>query len=385
MSTVSKPPKIPATASPSTGISDVDRRSDAQRPKFSFAQARTLTGDLNKPNPRIYWVDFLVSITIGHVALFSILGVHKIWPEQDWTLILSASFYVVTVLAYMRALMFIHELVHLPKDGFKGFRFAWNALCGIPFFVPSFLYYPHVDHHRRKHYGTEHDGEYLALSHHGRWMIVGFIAQAAVIPLIGFARFLLISPICWLFPTLRPIVHRHASTMVVDPFYERGDASPELMRTVYLQEVLCFVWALCFLFRNYVSTGEFFNPIWVVAYAVSVGILVLNEVRTLGAHRWLNDKQHEMSFESQLVDSVNYPNHPILSELWGPIGTRFHGLHHLFPGMPYHSLAEAHRRLVDGLPADSIYHETVAVSLWDEIRQLWRRAAQSQRDTEPGQ
>lgn len=375
--TVPAAPKAAKRRGSASGPTSSD--GEAVKPRFSFAQARKLTGDLNKPNAAIYWTDFMVSILIGHVALFLILGIPAVFPGQAWALAASGVCYLVTVFAYMRALMFIHELVHLPKDGFKGFRLAWNTLCGIPFFVPSFLYYPHVDHHRRKHYGTEHDGEYLALSHHGPWMIVGFIAQALVIPLIGVARFLIISPLCWVVPSLRPVVHRHASTMVVDPFYQRGDASGELMRTVYLQEALCFVWGLVFLTRHYFVTGEWFNPLWVVAYGVSVGILVLNEVRTLGAHRWLNDKQHEMSFEDQLVDSVNYPNYPLVSELWGPIGTRFHGLHHLFPGMPYHSLPEAHRRLVAGLPKDSIYHQTIAVSLFDEIRQLWRRASESKK------
>ena len=75
---------------------------------------------------------------------------------------------------YMRATMFIHELVHLPDKGYRGFRIWWNLLCGIPFLVPSFLYYPHVDHHRRKHYGTDRDGEYLDLSHRhpGQYSVV---------------------------------------------------------------------------------------------------------------------------------------------------------------------------------------------------------------------
>ena len=359
---------------------DTDFVNLRDRPKFSFAEARTLIGDLTRPDPKIYWADFLVSITIGHLSLFAILGLPRAFPDQTWIWGLSAVCYFVTVFAYMRALMFIHELVHLPKDQWRGFRVVWNLLCGIPFFVPSFLYYPHVDHHRRKHYGTDHDGEYLALSHHGRWMIVGFIVQALVIPIIGFFRFLVISPVCWLFPKLRPVVHRHASTMVVDPFYQREDHSPDLMRTVYLQEALCFAWACVFLTRWYFRTGELFNPLWLVAYLVGVGILVLNEVRTLGAHRWLGHGQ-EMTFEQQLVDSVNYPNHPIAAELWGPIGTRFHGLHHLFPRLPYHNLGKAHRRLVEGLPPDNIYHDTVAESLTSEIRKLWNRAKRAERPT----
>jgi fatty acid desaturase len=42
--------------------------------------------------------------------------------------------------------------------------------------------------------------------------------------------------------------------------------------------------------------------------------------------------------------------------LWAPVGLRFHALHHLLPGVPYHHLLEAHRRLVAALGADSPYH-----------------------------
>jgi fatty acid desaturase len=348
------------------------------QPAFSFNQARTLIGDLTQPTPWIYWVDFLTSIVIGNIGLVSIMMLPKWYPGNSMIWLAQVGCYVVTLLAYMRALMFIHELVHLPKEGFRGFRVVWNLLCGIPFFVPSFLYYPHVDHHRRKHYGTDHDGEYLALSHHGRWMIVGFIVQALFIPFLGIIRFLVISPLCWILPKLRPIVHRHASTMVVDPFYERSDGGAGLMRMVYLQEALCFAWALAFVGRHYFATGEWFNPLWVVAYCLSVGILVINEIRTLGAHRWTNEKHNEMTFEEQLVDSVNYPNYAILGELWAPVGLRFHGLHHLFPRLPYHNLGKAHRRLMEGLPSDSIYRQTVAISLTDEIKKLWQRAKESE-------
>ena len=337
-----------------------------------------MIGDLGRPNPRIYWTDFLVSILTGHAAIHLVFFLPQWFPDRAWMIPAVAACYLLTVVMYMRSLMFIHELVHLPKDGFKAFRFVWNALCGIFFLVPSFLYYPHVDHHRRKHYGTEHDGEYLALSHHGRWMIVGFIVQALVIPILGFVRFLILSPVCWFIPGARRWVHRHASTMLVDPTYQRTDASPELMRTVVIQEVFCFLWCVVFLGRHYVLFGEWFDPFWIVGYCVALGILLLNEVRTLGAHRWTN-QGGEMTFEEQLIDSVNYPHHPWISELWGPIGTRYHALHHLFPRLPYHNLGEAHRRLIEGLPPDSPYHQTIASSLTSEIKALWRRSAESQR------
>ncbi|QDT01875.1 Fatty acid desaturase [Rubripirellula lacrimiformis] len=345
------------------------------RSNFSFSQARSLIGDLNQPNPWIYWTDFLVSVLIGHVAIQLILAIPQRFPDAWWAWLASGLCYVITIVMYMRALMFIHELVHLPKHGYTGFRVVWNLLCGIPFLVPSFLYYPHVDHHRRKHYGTEHDGEYLALSHQSRWLIVGFVAQALVIPFLGIARFLLISPVCWLIPGARQWVHRHASTMLVDPSYERTDASPKLMRTVVLQEACCFVWCVVLLSGHWFLTGQWFNPFWIVAYGVAQGLLVMNEVRTLGAHRWTNE-EGEMTFEEQLLDTVNYPYSPWVSELWGPVGTRYHALHHLFPRLPYHNLGKAHARLVEGLPPDSIYHQTIATSLTSEIIALWKRASE---------
>ena len=346
---------------------------------FSFTQARGFIGDLTKPNPTIYWIDFLVSILTGHVALHLLFFLPRWYPWSSGMIAAIIACYVITVIAYMRALMFIHELVHLPKGKFKGFRFAWNALCGIFFLVPSFLYYPHVDHHRRKHYGTQRDGEYLPLSHQSRWMIVGFILQALVIPFLGLARFLLISPICWFVPGARRWVHRHASTMLVDPFYERNDASPSLMRIVVIQEFFVFLWCVWFLIRGGLMRGEWLDPFWLVAYAVGVGVLVLNELRTLGAHRWTNKDESEMTFEEQLLDTLNYPYRPWFTELWGPIGTRYHALHHLFPSLPYHNLGEAHRRLAEGLPKDSPYHKTTAISLTREIFKLWKRATDSRK------
>ncbi len=344
---------------------------------FRFSEARSLIADLQRPNQTIYWVDFLSSVLAGHLTVHFILWLPLWYGFTPWVLVGMAVSYIMTVLLYMRALMFIHELVHLPERGFTGFRIAWNALCGILFFVPSFLYYPHVDHHRRKHYGTDHDGEYLPLSNRSPWLIVGFIVQSLVIPFLAIFRFAVISPLCWLVPKLRPFVHRHMSTMLVDPFYERPDASPKVMRIVIIQEVLCFLWCLVFLLRGGVVRGEWLDPFWLIAYSVAVGILVLNEVRTLGAHRWNNDGG-EMTFEQQLVDTVNFPERPWFTELWGPIGTRYHALHHLFPRLPYHNLGEAHRRLTAGLPADSVYHQTSEVSLTSAIKKLWHRSRNRQ-------
>ncbi|HEX3726347.1 MAG TPA: fatty acid desaturase, partial [Pirellulales bacterium] len=106
------------------------------------------------------------------------------------------------------------------------------------------------------------------------------------------------------------------------------------------------------------------------AYPLSVAILFLNAIRTLGAHRYTNTGG-EVTFVSQLLDSINYPHHPLITSLWAPVGLRFHALHHLFPSMPYHNLTEAHRRLMAELPADSPYRRTECSSLCRALVQLW--------------
>jgi fatty acid desaturase len=60
-----------------------------------------------------------------------------------------------------------------------------------------------------------------------------------------------------------------------------------------------------------------------------------------------------------------------------PVGLRFHALHHLFPGMPYHNLEAAHHRLMQHLPAAHPYRECVADSMLQVIRELLAHVRQN--------
>jgi fatty acid desaturase len=361
--------------------------SSAAKPKgplgeFSLAEARRIVGDHFRPNPLIYWTDFLASWSVGMVCFSLVLRPEQITANALWHWPLSIALFLVSSLAYYRCTLFIHELVHIRADEFTKFRFVWNLLCGIPFLIPSFVYYTHIDHHRRKHYGTHEDGEYIPLSNMPAWQILFYLSQVLVIPIVAVVRWGLLTPLTWISPRTREWVHKHASSMVMDPKYIRPLPTKTVLRTIRLQELGCFLFIWSVVARMTMSYGIVFDeplsPVFLVqVYCTGVFILAINALRTLGAHRWTSPGQ-EMNFIEQMLDSINYPHNPLIGGLWAPVGLRFHALHHIFPTMPYHALAEAHRRLMRELPADSPYRKTEAPSLTSSIVSLWRRAKASE-------
>lgn len=343
--------------------------------RFSIRQAKELIKDLHMPNPRVYWTDFLLTILSGHV-LFTLNVRTDRWLEAGLleTIAVKSVIGAATVVLFLRAAMFTHELVHLPKEGWTAFRVVWNILCGIPFMIPSFTYYPHIDHHRRKSYGTDEDGEYLNLSHQPPRAIIMYMLGTLVTPFVGLVRWGLITPIAWMFPQIRHWSFARASTMVMDVSYVRPEAGEKVYRIMRIQEVACLMVAWFIILHGPLIAKTWLDPFWFHAYGVSVAMIILNNVRTLGAHRWTGEGA-ELTFEQQLLDSCDYPYNPVITELWGPTGTRYHATHHLFPSLPYHNLGKAHRRLMAGLPMDSIFRETVKRSLIAEIAELWKRSS----------
>ena len=338
------------------------RQAEEPQADFSLAQTRHIVKDLFAPNPWIYWSDFLCSL-LGGVICF---GLVRRWATPfSWQ---QGLLFVLSGVLYYRAALFIHESVHLRHNSFHAFRFAWNLLCGIPFLMPSFMYYTHAEHHMRKHFGTETDAEYLALGTRSRWHIFIYLLQPLVIPALAVIRFLVFAPLSWVSPRFRGWVHRRASTMVMDPSFIRPLPSERALKIFRVQEVCCFL--VTFVAAVLLIGGWAPIGFLLTIYPLSVFVLYLNHVRTLGAHRYTN-AHDEMTFVEQLLDSVNYPNRSITTMMWAPVGLRFHALHHLFPTLPYHNLAKAHRKLMAELPADSPYRLTESPSLWAAIKRLW--------------
>ena len=352
--------------------------------EFSLSEARTIVGEFFNPNPWVYWSDFLASWSIG-IACFSLVRFpERITSNAAWHVPVMCALFLISALLFYRMALFIHELVHIRANEFTAFRFVWNLLCGIPFLIPSFVYYTHLDHHRRKHYGTKEDGEYIPLARLPAREFLLYLGQILVIPPLAIVRFGLLTPLTWFSPRLRDWVHKHASSMIMDPTYIRPLPTPRVLRTIRLQEVGCMLVIWFIGFRLLFSFGLVFDePLhWsflVQIYLTGTFIIAINALRTLGAHRWTNDGG-EMNFVDQMLDSINYPHNPVIGPLWAPVGLRFHALHHIFPTMPYHALPEAHRRLMAKLPVDSPYRRTEARSLTEVIWQLWKRARANSRD-----
>lgn len=366
--------------------------------EFSLAEARRIVGDFFRPNPWIYWPDLLLSMAIGVICFGlvqhpELVATNRWWRIESlaaaswWHLPAAIFFFVASSLLYYRASLFIHELVHIPAGEFRAFRIVWNLICGIPFLIPSFVYYTHIDHHRRKHYGTRHDGEYIPLATMPTWQILFYLSQCLVIPAAAVVRWGILTPLTWVSPRVRDWVHQHASSMIMDPKYVRPLPTKKALRMIRFQEVCCFLFVWFIVLRLTTSFGILsdrpLSPWFLVqVYATGVFIVTINALRTLGAHRWTNPGG-EMNFVEQLLDSVNYPHHPVIGGLWAPIGLRFHALHHIFPTMPYHALARAHRRLMAELPADSPYRQTEARSLTESLLLLWQRSRASQTSSSP--
>jgi fatty acid desaturase len=312
----------------------------------------------------VYWSDFLFSAALAGTTTLVLRRVPL--PAAAWITLFSVS-----VLAAYRLALFVHELAHLRRGRLKGFSFTWNLLCGIPFLIPSFLYGTHSWHHGRKHYGTANDGEYLPLATGPTRDILLYLCQPLLVPPLVVLRFLILVPAAWMSPALRRWVHAHVSSLVIDPTFVRPLPRRAEMHIWYLQEASCFCYLVALL--SLIVVGRVPWTLLVHVYGVAVCVLFVNAIRTLGAHRY-ELRGEQSTFVEQFLDSWNYPFWPLLTELWAPVGLRFHALHHLFPSLPYHSLGTAHKRLVAGLPGNSPYHRTTSPGLWASLRRLWRKS-----------
>lgn len=324
-------------------------------------QVRALVRDLHRVNARVYWADLLGSAILGWGAF----ALAVILPPFSAGM-LAAS--VVAILALYRALCFVHELSHQNFRTLPGFEAVWNFLVGYPLLMPSFVYVGvHQDHHKLSVYGTSGDPEYLPFAR-STLMTTTFALESFLIPAALLVRYLVLGPIGLISKRLQNWLAVHASSLTINIRYRR-DANPSLLRTIRCGTVFILaMWGAGIVFGvlGFIPWRAF--AIWFVI--VSLASFV-NTLRTLGAHAYESSGE-PLDRMGQLIDSIDTPGR-FWTELWAPVGLRYHALHHYFPGIPYHALPEAYRRLVGTLPLAVEYRKMTSPSLPHSLTSLIRK------------
>ena len=332
---------------------------------LTAAECRRRYAGAFRPNPWIYWGDFSLSAGIGWAAFaFSV--------HAPLTLSVYCGVTLIAVIALLRAAIFIHELSHLKRGAVPGFETVWNLMVGIPFMLPSLMYVgSHGDHHRQSAFGTANDPEYAPLAQHSRLQLLGFVGGIIFVPLLLTLRWGLLGPLSFVIPPLRRIAVEQASSLIINTDYRRPFPTGRATLRWWLQEIataLAF-WGVVGAWGIGVVPSH-----WLVQwYVVSAGILLVNQVRTLAAHRYNNSDGRPLTAVEQLLDSINLDSWPIPTVLAAPVGLRYHALHHFLPAVPYHSLGALHRRLLTELPPDSPYHRTSQSGICSAIRALLQK------------
>jgi len=321
------------------------------------------------PSRVFFWTDFLLCASIGW-ASFAVLP----QARRGWQVL----FFLIAALARYRAALFTHELTHLSRSALPHFRLVWNALIGVPFLIPSFLYEGvHLDHHRRKTYGTRYDPEYAPFAHRTPLAIGLYLLGALLFPEAAIVRFSFLAPASWADARLRRLTLARFSALAINREYVRSGFPGGRW---WLQELACS--ALCWTTFCAWLMGWVPGRVFLWWFMLGTTLSALNAIRALTAHRYDNDG-HELTQSEQLLDSSTFraqsPSIVIrlftaLQVLWAPVGLRYHALHHWIPSLPYHNLGRAHRLLLDTLEDSSPYRATLRNGMWSTIVDLIRRS-----------
>jgi fatty acid desaturase len=332
---------------------------------LDVGEIRRKYGSAFRARPVVYWADMLVSAAIGWAAFIASV-------TSEFGSLEAFGYLGVAIFAHLRAVLFIHEIAHFKGDTMRGFETGWNIAVGAPLQVPSLMYVgSHNEHHKRNGFGTFEDPEYAPIAGYSRLKLSFFVLSVAFVPLVLPLRWGVLSPLSFIFPPLRKLAVERLSTLGINPNYRRPMPKGSQAQRWKRQELtLCAVFWLAV--AAY-AAGFIGLQFWISWVGLASGILLINQVRTLVAHRYENDGS-ECDSADQLLDSVNLRGVPVLTALVAPVGLRYHALHHLLPAVPYHSLGGLHRKLRRELPQGAPYHQTEEAGVWVAVRNLWRKA-----------
>ena len=354
------------TSRPSNAIHSCETFRSNTLFRLDDVQVRSLVQDLHRVNPTIYWADLLVSSMIGWVCVAMAVALR---PFSLAMLACSA----VSVVAIYRVLCFIHEISHQNQRTLPGFEAMWNILAGFPLLMPSFVYCGvHNDHHRLTTYGTPNDPEYLPFAR-SAGMTLLFAVESFFIPAVLLIRFLVLAPFGFISSRFQRWLVTHLSSLTINIRYCRR-VSPELIAKVRRDTLtMLAMWSVFF---GLTAAGIIpIRALGIWFLVVSTASFV-NTIRTLGAHAYESSGQ-PLDRTGQLMDSIDTPG-KFWTELWAPVGLRYHALHHYYPGIPYHSLPQAYRRLTSSNSLGGEYKKMSSPGLLRSVGNLVRKGLSSE-------
>jgi fatty acid desaturase len=187
-------------------------------------------------------------------------------------------------------------------------------------------------------------------------------------------RFLVLAPIALAWAPLHRWLEIHASSFSMNPEYRRTIGAELRTKMRRWEMAMLAFWATAFALM-YAGALPF------RAFGIWLGVLMLisllNTLRVLGAHDY-DSEGAILSRHGQLNDSIDTPGGP-WTELWAPVGLRYHALHHYFPGIPYHNLGLAYRRITASRPENTAYLESTSPSLRQSLFNLYNKAMRAAR------
>jgi fatty acid desaturase len=319
------------------------------------AELRRFIADHHRVRPEVYWVDLLGSAALGWGA-FAVAGHTNGVPHVAAT--------IFSALLLLRAVYFVHEISHLGRRAPRGFVTAWFLLAGGPLLVPALMIGGHRWHHDPKTYGTLRDPEYVPIARWSAWRLFVDLASMVLAAPVLIVRFGVLAPLSLTSRGLRKVVVERMSSLAMHPTYVRPFPPPPEHRRWIVQELI-----VC----GYVWTALLTVPrAWIVLWAtVATSALVFNQIRTYVAHAYESDGE-PMTFDAQIADSITIRGTALLTDLFAPVGDRYHALHHRHPSMPYHALPAVHRALMESLPPDDPYRQTLRRGLIDALARFFQ-------------
>lgn len=315
----------------------------------SFAELKNLVHDLHGiDGKRVYSELFLIA-AVAWTSYFALFF--------DLSLTVKAALFIISSVTFYRGLSFIHEVSHFDRI-LPHFRMTYNILFGAPNRVPAYSLTTHNYHHGIKTFGGEGDPEYEKWTEKKAYFLLRPLVLSFFYPLFLTLRFGVL-PLFYFFMSyeIKRSIHEKASSFVMNLKFKRPYSADDYAQ-MQAQDLACALYFLSFvLITSYFGVFALAFGIW---YAQITFISIMNTYRALVAHRYqIHHAGPGLSArDRQVNDSVTIEG-SLLTEIWAPIGLRYHSTHHMFPSIPYYNLGKAHRRVKAAISKEHPYSQTI--------------------------